>query len=38
LIKKSVWEAVEISEFADAVLLDSGNPGLAVKEVGGTGN
>ena len=33
----SVAEAVRISEFADALLLDSGNPSLKVKELGGTG-
>lgn len=35
--KNSVKEAIEISEFVDALLLDSGNPNLAVKELGGTG-
>lgn len=35
--EKSVQEAVEVSEFVDAILLDSGNPSLAVKELGGTG-
>jgi phosphoribosylanthranilate isomerase len=34
---ESVDEAVEASAGADAVLLDSGNPTLAVKELGGTG-
>jgi phosphoribosylanthranilate isomerase len=33
----SVDEAVRISFLADALLLDSGNPRLAVKELGGTG-
>ncbi len=33
----SVDEAAELAEFVDAVLLDSGNPHLAVKELGGTG-
>lgn len=33
----SVKEAVEVSSFADAILLDSGNPNLSVKELGGTG-
>lgn len=33
----SVKEAVEISSFVDAILLDSGNPNLAIKELGGTG-
>lgn len=34
---RSVDEAIEISEHVDAILLDSGNPALAVKELGGTG-
>ena len=33
----SVQEAIEISEFVDAILLDSGNPNLSIKELGGTG-
>ena len=33
----SIDEAVEISELVDAILLDSGNPNLSVKELGGTG-
>ncbi|MBZ5857724.1 phosphoribosylanthranilate isomerase [Flavihumibacter profundi] len=33
----SVTEAIEISAFVDAILLDSGNPNLSVKELGGTG-
>ncbi|MBC6994482.1 phosphoribosylanthranilate isomerase [Neolewinella lacunae] len=33
----SVREAVEVSRFVDAILLDSGNPNLAIKELGGTG-
>jgi phosphoribosylanthranilate isomerase len=33
----SVDEAVLISTHVDALLLDSGNPNLAVKELGGTG-
>lgn len=35
--ERSVEEAIEISEFVDAILLDSGNPNLKVKELGGTG-
>lgn len=35
--EKSVEEAVEMADYADAILLDSGNPNLAVKELGGTG-
>lgn len=33
----SVEEALEAAEVADALLLDSGNPALSVKELGGTG-
>lgn len=33
----SIDEAVMAAEYADAILLDSGNPHLAVKELGGTG-
>lgn len=33
----SVKEAIEVSAYVDAILLDSGNPNLAVKELGGTG-
>jgi phosphoribosylanthranilate isomerase len=32
-----VEEALRLSEFVDALLLDSGNPKAAVKELGGTG-
>lgn len=35
--ESSVDEACEIAEYVDAILLDSGNPKLAVKELGGTG-
>lgn len=35
--EKSVEEAVAVSKFVDALLLDSGNPNLEVKELGGTG-
>lgn len=34
---EAVEEAREVAPQVDAVLLDSGNPGLAVKELGGTG-
>jgi phosphoribosylanthranilate isomerase len=34
---ESIEEAVRLSEQVDALLLDSGNPSLAVKELGGTG-
>ena len=33
----SVAEAVAVASFVDAMLLDSGKPTLAVKELGGTG-
>jgi len=35
--ERSVDEALQVAEQADALLLDSGNPVLAVKELGGTG-
>jgi phosphoribosylanthranilate isomerase len=35
--EESVAEAIEISSLVDAILLDSGNPKLKVKELGGTG-
>lgn len=35
--ENSVKEAIEISAFVDAILLDSGNPNLSIKELGGTG-
>ena len=34
---KSVAEAVSVSAYVDAILLDSGNPNLETKELGGTG-
>src|SRR5215831_9287102 len=34
---ESVEEAVAVASTVDAILLDSGNPSLAVKELGGTG-
>ncbi|MBU6340929.1 MAG: phosphoribosylanthranilate isomerase [Bacteroidetes bacterium] len=34
---ESLEEAMQAAEFADALLLDSGNPNLPVKELGGTG-
>ena len=33
----SVAAAIEISKFVDAILVDSGNPNLSVKQLGGTG-
>lgn len=35
--EQSVDEAIEVSEQVDAILLDSGNPNLNIKELGGTG-
>lgn len=35
--EKSVDEALEIAPLVDAILLDSGNPNLDIKELGGTG-
>ena len=35
--EKSVDMAIKISEHVDALLLDSGNPNLKIKELGGTG-
>jgi len=35
--RESVDEALAIAEEVDAILLDSGNPALSVKELGGTG-
>ncbi len=35
--ENSVSEAIRISKSVDAILLDSGNPGLKIKELGGTG-
>ena len=35
--ESSVDEALEVAACVDGVLLDSGNPALAVKELGGTG-
>lgn len=35
--ENSVKEAIEISKYVDAILLDSGNLNLSVKELGGTG-
>ena len=35
--EESLDEAKEVEPFVDAILLDSGNPKLAIKELGGTG-
>lgn len=37
LDEDSVGEALDVAPHVDALLLDSGNPNLAVKELGGTG-
>jgi len=34
---ESIAEALEVSAFVDVILLDSGNPALEIKELGGTG-
>ena len=35
--EESIEEALSVAPYVDAVLLDSGNPSLEVKELGGTG-
>jgi len=35
--ENSIQEAIEIAEMVDAILLDSGNPNLSTKVLGGTG-
>jgi phosphoribosylanthranilate isomerase len=35
--EKSIEEAMSVAPHVDAILLDSGNPSLKVKELGGTG-
>lgn len=35
--ESSIKYAVKVSEHTDAILLDSGNPNLRIKELGGTG-
>jgi phosphoribosylanthranilate isomerase len=35
--ESSIDEAIELAESVDAILLDSGNPSLEIKELGGTG-
>lgn len=35
--EQSIIEALQIAPHVDALLLDSGNPNLAIKELGGTG-
>jgi phosphoribosylanthranilate isomerase len=36
--EESIEQAVEVQEFVDYILLDSGNPKAAIKTLGGTGN
>ena len=35
--ERSITKAVEVADYIDAILLDSGNPNLATKVLGGTG-
>ena len=35
--QESLAEAIEVAPYVNAILLDSGNPTLTVKELGGTG-
>ena len=35
--RESIAEALAVDPFVDALLLDSGNPGLPIKQLGGTG-
>jgi len=35
--ESAIREALIVAPFVDAILLDSGNPSLAIKELGGTG-
>ncbi|NHZ86120.1 MAG: phosphoribosylanthranilate isomerase [Planctomycetia bacterium] len=35
--ERSITESIEISKYVDLLLLDSGNPNLETKELGGTG-
>ena len=37
IVEKTIDEAIRTSEYVDLLLLDSGNPNLQVKELGGTG-
>lgn len=36
--KECIEQALQVHEFVDAILLDSGNPKAAIKTLGGTGN
>ena len=35
--EESISEAIQVAKDVDAILLDSGNPNLSIKELGGTG-
>jgi len=37
LDESSINEAIKVSKYVDTILLDSGNPNLTTKELGGTG-
>ena len=37
LNEASIQKALQVAPYVDALLLDSGNPNLAIKELGGTG-
>jgi phosphoribosylanthranilate isomerase len=36
--RESIDQALQVQQYVDAILLDSGNPKLAIKTLGGTGN
>ena len=36
--RESIEQALQVQGYVDAILLDSGNPKLAIKTLGGTGN
>jgi phosphoribosylanthranilate isomerase len=38
LNETSIEEALMVEKYVDALLLDSGNPNLSIKQLGGTGN
>ena len=35
--ENSITQVIQVSPFVDTILLDSGNPNLSIKELGGTG-
>ncbi len=35
--EEALWKALEVAPYVDAILLDSGNPNLTIKQLGGTG-